>query len=293
LMSDLTVGRRLLHSFFWKRVTVIYNQLDHVVAPTQSAVEIMLHNGLVAPVCAISCGVELSRFNPERANHRNSILQRYHLDPSRSIFLYVGRVDREKGLDTLVKAARKLVGEGVQFAIAGDGNYKHHMREQIEANGLERRVVLCGYVPAEDLPDLYHSADGFIMPSPVELQSIATLEAMASGLPVLAARARALPELVHPGSNGYLFPPGDGEVLGEMVSMLARHPKQRAKMSQASLQLVQPHDMINTLHQYENLYHAVEPSFEVREYVETFDGAPDKISKRPFPDIEEHRIDRI
>ena len=79
--------------------------------------------------------------------------------------------------------------------------------------GMKDRVTFLGYLRDEDVPRLYHLADLFVIAGLVELQSIVTMEAMASGLPIIAANAMALPELVHHGENGFLFAEDDAHAL--------------------------------------------------------------------------------
>jgi hypothetical protein len=93
------------------------------------------------------------------------------------------------------------------------------------------------------------------MPSIAELQSIATMEAMASGRPVVAADAMALPHLVHDGDNGYLFPPNDVEVFADrLLKILTADKKELARLSENSLYLIQSHDIERTLNIFEGLY---------------------------------------
>ena len=82
----------------------------------------------------------------------------------------------------------------------------------------------------------YTRASVFAIASTAELQSIATMEAMASGLPIVAANAVALPHLVHDGENGYLFEPGDVDALAaRLTDVLTAAPEERLRMQQASL----------------------------------------------------------
>ena len=88
-----------------------------------------------------------------------------------------------------------------------------------------------------------------------ELQSIATMEAMASGLPIVAANAVALPHLVHDGENGYLFEPGDvDDLAAKLTTVLTPAPEERLRMQQASLEGVKVHDIQRTLDTFEALY---------------------------------------
>jgi glycosyltransferase involved in cell wall biosynthesis len=104
---------------------------------------------------------------------------------------------------------------------------------------------------------LLNSADVFAMPSEAELLSIATLEAMGCGRPVLAARAGALPELVSEGVNGYLFQAGDVADAAHYMTLLADHPETWQSMGAASLQKVQTHSLENTIQRYEMIYEAL------------------------------------
>ena len=96
----------------------------------------------------------------------------------------------------------------------------------------------------------------FAIASIAELQSIATMEAMASALPIVAANAVALPHLVHDGENGYLFEPGDVDELAREAHRRAhgRRREERLRMQQASLDGVKMHDIDRTLDTFEALY---------------------------------------
>jgi hypothetical protein len=106
------------------------------------------------------------------------------------------------------------------------------------------------------------------MPSIAELQSIATMEAMASGRPVVAADAMALPHLVHDGDNGYLFPPDDVKAFADKLLMvLTADQKELDRLSENSLHLIQSHDIDRTIKIFEALY-----SGETQEQSETADN---------------------
>jgi 1,2-diacylglycerol 3-alpha-glucosyltransferase len=123
--------------------------------------------------------------------------------------------------------------------------------------GLGEKVRFLGFVPDEDLASLLNAVDVFAMPSAAELLSIASLEAMASGRPLLAARAQALPELVTDGGNGFLFQPGDPLDAAQAMARMADFPERLSEMGLASLQKVQIHDRKTVLQRYEELYKAV------------------------------------
>lgn len=241
----------------WHTVLTVLNRADLVTTPTQSAAAVLQRQRLYVPVRAISCGVDLHRFRPDLRVDRSALRRRYGLDTDRTLYLYVGRVDRDKGLHVLLEALSVLDRDDVQLGIVGRGSALGALRAQARRLGLERQVAFAGYVPDDDLPALLNSADVFCMPSAVELQSIATLEAMGTGRPVLAADAQALPELVRDGVNGYLFRPDDPQDAARGMAKLADHPESWAAMGAASLDLVRPHRFEHTLRQFEAVYRSL------------------------------------
>jgi glycosyltransferase involved in cell wall biosynthesis len=205
----------------------------------------------------ISNGVDIERFLPDPKVDRLAIRRKYGLAHDRALFLYVGRLDGEKRVDILLQAVSELTHANLQLAIAGDGLQAQALRNQAQHLGLEGRVVFLGYVPAADLPALYASVDIFVMPSPEELQSIATLEAIACGKPILATNARALPELVTHEVNGYLFQPGNANDAAHWMNKFLATPEQWTQMGQAGLTRSQSHSLNNTIQAYEERYRMV------------------------------------
>jgi 1,2-diacylglycerol 3-alpha-glucosyltransferase len=243
----------------WRWVLNGYNRLDVATAPSKTAADILVEQGLKVPVYPISCGVSLKRFRPDPSLDRRACRQRFGLSPDATVFVFVGRVDAEKRLDVLLRALHHLDRDDIQLAVAGKGAARDDLDALARELNLGERVHFLGYVPDEDLPKLLNCSDIFVMPSEAELLSIATLEAMASGRPVLAARARALPELVNEGSNGYLFQPGDARDAARYMGLLADQRQRWAEMGAASLKKVQWHGLGNTVQSYETLYAALVP----------------------------------
>ena len=232
----------------------LYNRLQIVTTPTETAAAILRQQPIRVPVYAVSCGVDLARFAPDATVDRAAMRLRYRLDPGRTVFMFVGRLDQEKRIDVLMRAIRQLKRDDLQLAVAGHGRYMDVLLAMAQQMDLGQRVVFTGYVPAEDLPGLLNSVDVFVMPSEAELQSIATLEAMACGKPVLAANARALPELVKDGVNGYLFAPGNAGDAARRMAQLADERERWPAMSAAGLARVSQHSVGDTVRRYQELY---------------------------------------
>jgi glycosyltransferase involved in cell wall biosynthesis len=139
---------------------------------------------------------------------------------------------------------------------------KGEEREELEALtrdlGLEHCVHFLGFVPEADLPAIYRASDLFTIVATTEVQSLPTLQAAATGLPIVAADAVALPELVHDGVNGYLVPPYDPRALADAAGVIFGDPDLAARMGRESLGIAEPHAEKHTFDEYEDLYfHAV------------------------------------
>ena len=241
----------------WHWLLETYNRLDTVIAPSKTAADMLLSKGLRVPVFPISGGISLERFYPDSSVDRKACCKRYGLDPNRKIFLFVGRIDEEKRLDVILRAMHHLKRDDVRFCVAGHGAALGKLKRMVWELDLDRYVHFTGFVPNEDLPHLINSCDVFVMPSDAELLSIASLEAMACGRPMLAANAVALPELVTDGVNGYLFQPGDDVDAMHCMEKLADHPERWADMGVMSIERALPHGLDAILKRNEALYEMV------------------------------------
>src|SRR5690606_5732738 len=122
-------------------------------------------------------------------------------------------------IDKLIEAFAKLdPALDARLEIVGSGDQENHLKHLAKSLGVLDRIRFAGFVSEEEKKDALHRAKVFAMPSIAELQSIATLEAMASGLPVVAADAVALPHLVHHGENGFLFEPGNVDQFAQQLT---------------------------------------------------------------------------
>jgi glycosyltransferase involved in cell wall biosynthesis len=240
---------------FYGYLTGFANRCDRVTAPTATALLLLRDHGLRAPSQVVSNGVDLDAFSPGQADE--SLRGRLGLPAGRPLILSVGRLSPEKRADVLIEAvARPEVGDAV-LALAGSGPDQERLRALAARLGVSERVRFLGFIPGADLPGLYRLADVFAIASEAELQSLVTMEAMASGLPVVAVNAGALGELVHPGENGFLTRPGlVGDVAGSL-DLLCRDAGLRARMSKAGLRIIADHDRHRLLGLWESIYRAL------------------------------------
>ena len=241
----------------WKWMSETYNRLNAIAAPSRTAAGMLRSAGLRPPVFPISCGVNMDLFHPDPAVDRFAWRTRYGIDPDKIVFFFVGRVDKEKHLDVLLRALRLMDRTDIQVVIAGKGAGSKQLKALARKLDLGQKVRFTGFLPNEDLRSVLNSIDVFAIPSEAELLSIATLQAMGCARPILAADAVALPELVTGNVNGRLFPPGDVEAAAHCMEWFADHPERWSGMGAASLEKVQAHSLENVMQRYEMLYAAL------------------------------------
>ncbi|GAB2963029.1 glycosyltransferase [Amycolatopsis acidiphila] len=238
-------SHRLFARLAWWDLTRVLMHAAAVTAPTPRAVQLLEENGLNRPATPISCGIDRAHFATAPASAGG--------DPT---ILFVGRLDAEKNVHELLRAAAALPAD-IRVELVGDGSERDRLEELVTRLGITDRVTFRGFVTDDELVRAYQSCTVFCMPGTAELQSLATMEAMAAGRPVVAADAMALPHLVHPGHNGWLYQPGDVAGLTRALGDVMCDSAVREAMGRASAQLIAAHDIQRTLGRFEELYRDV------------------------------------
>lgn len=245
--------RASLTRALWWDFRRIYRNADYLTAPSPKAAGLVSQHGIAREVEPVSCGVDLDRFHPP-VETSATIRKAFGL-PNVPTIGYVGRIDAEKRLDELIGALAILVREQpVQLVLAGTGTQRSRLERLASQLGVADRVHFLGYVPDDQLLSVFGAADVFCMPGVAELQSISTLEAMASGLPVVVADAVALPHLVAANTNGRLFRPGDTADLANALGAVLASEQKRREMGAASRRLAEEHSEKQTVARYDAIY---------------------------------------
>lgn len=228
----------------WNDAARTYHLCEAVTSPSRKAANFLEAETDLTGVHAISCGIEAALYTPDFSKRTENRV------------VFVGRVTGEKHLDVLLRAIAELDPKlDTKLEIVGGGDLMNQLKQMAKDLGIGDRVTFTGYVTNEELRAALTSATVFAMPSIAELQSIATMEAMASGLPVVAANAMALPHLVHHGENGFLFEPGDSHDLAlKLADVLTQSDDDLTRMKKASLKYIEAHDIQRTLTIFESLY---------------------------------------
>ncbi|MGK2966657.1 MAG: glycosyltransferase [Tepidiformaceae bacterium] len=203
----------------------------------------------------IPCGVDLELFHPrDRAASRAAL----GIDPEAPVLLWVGRLERLKGVDILLSAAAQLERPDLQVLIVGGDDRAAPLRAELEAQaaaeGVTANVRFTGAVPHDTLPAYYSAADVCVVPSYYESFGLVAVEAMACGTPVVASRVGGLASTVDDGVNGYLIPWRCPEPFAEKLAVLLGNPELRANFSRAARKSVERYRWRNIALEMTRLY---------------------------------------
>ncbi|MCC2028264.1 glycosyltransferase [Microbacterium tenebrionis] len=228
----------------WADAKRTFDLTRAITTPTRRAADFLERTVEVKDVIPVSCGIDRTQYTAVKGPREKNRM------------VFVGRLTAEKQVEVILDAMTKLdPALDVSFDIVGGGDQRKSLERLTGELGLADRVTFHGRTTDEQLRALLTRASLFVIASIAELQSIATMEAMASGLPIVAADAVALPHLVHHGENGYLFEPGNAdELAARLTDVFTAEPAEYERMQQVSLDGVIVHDINRTLDTFEALY---------------------------------------
>ena len=232
-------------------IRMVYGHYDAIMTPTKTMAQQLINLGVQVPIHPVSNGIDIQKYTPAARHSR--VKTPFSFPKQKILFGYLGRIDMDKHLDIAIRAMTKT-DPGVHLVGAGFGKEQEVLVTLAKELRVSDKVTFIGSLKEPEIIELYRELDCFIIPSPVESQSIVTLQAIASGLPVLAANAGALPELVHDGKNGFLVKTDDFEGFAQKMNVLAKDVVLRRKFSVESRRISITHDKPKALHKLEKLY---------------------------------------
>ncbi|MBV8582542.1 MAG: glycosyltransferase [Candidatus Eremiobacteraeota bacterium] len=163
------------------------NLADAVVVPTPAMATHLRDLGVVVRIEVVPSGIDVDRFGEGRRDER--LRASLGAGAADRLLLCVSRLAKEKNLELLLDALALAGDSRLKLAIAGDGPARDELVEYARSRGVADRTRFLGVVDREGLPDLYASADAFVMPSTTETQGLVQAEALAAGAFVIAADA--------------------------------------------------------------------------------------------------------
>ena len=248
--------RKAIESALWTYGVWTIRRMNAAITPTRTISNLLKDRTGIQPY-TISNGVDAETFHPRLSSDGEAATRRkWNLPAAVPILLHVGRLDPEKAVDRVIRAAAPaLTRSSAHLLIVGDGSRRAALEKLSRSLGLEMKIHFLGYVSAaQGLPDIHRLSRLFISACACETQGLVLLEAAASGLPIVAVRGAAVPEIVHHGRNGLLSEPGDVAGMAENILRLTQDVLLARRMGAAGRRLVRAHDHSRTLDLHENLY---------------------------------------
>ncbi len=236
---------------FHRPLLLLYRRIDQILAVSDTARR-CVERFFPGPVEIVPNGVDHERFRPGLPR-----LERYD-DGVRNI-LFVGRFDPRKGLPDLMRACAELAREGLAFRLilVGDGRLRGQV-ERLAGGALEGRVHFEGRVGHEHLPRYYASADIFCSPArDGESFGLVLLEAMASGVPIVATDLAGYRTVLTPGNEGLMAPPRDPAALAAALRRLLVDPALRARMAASGIETARAYGWERIVDRLETIYDAL------------------------------------
>ncbi|MBE7518889.1 MAG: glycosyltransferase [Thermoflexaceae bacterium] len=235
-ISEHEPARRIRHErAIARRATAIITASSHerqLLARYYGAREAQMHT--------IPCGVDINLFRP---HDQRSCRRQLGVDPSGPVLLWVGRLEKLKGVDILIQALAELDRRDFTLLVVGGDERAADLKAELQAQaaeaGLAANVRFVGAVPHDELPVYYSAADVCVVPSYYESFGLVAVEAMACGTPVVASRVGGLVSTVIDGVTGYLIPWRCPGPFAEKLEVLLHNPELRANFSAAARRSVE------------------------------------------------------
>lgn len=221
------------------------NRCVKLIAPSSKTAKMLKSYGIISEITIIPTGVELDRFDSKNIdfNEVNKIRNELNLKDDEKLLLFVGRIAEEKSIDRIIKAFKKVKENSlkIRLLVVGDGPSLKDLKELTNELDLNDYVCFAGKKPFVMVPNYYHSADGFISASTSETQGMTYIEALASGLVVLANHDDVLTDLIIEDKNGYFFKTDD-EIYEAICKLANLSHEEYEEMSKYAKESVKKYD---------------------------------------------------
>lgn len=196
-------------SFARTYTKVACNTVEQVVVPTEKTRDLLMTYEVHKDISVVPTGIDLGKFDKSRysLHEIDELRRKYGVKEGEKVLIYIGRVSQEKNIEEIIHAMPEYMSrrDNVKFIIVGSGPALEGLQELVKQLGLEERFVFTGSQPWDHIGLFYRLGDVFVSASKSETQGLTYIEAMASGLPVVAREDKCLEDILEPGYNGYTF----------------------------------------------------------------------------------------
>lgn len=216
--------RKIIVNITKKIAIWLYNKADIVLVPYHDLKDSLKEGGITSNITVAKLGVDINRFNVPK--NKESAKSKVGISPSKTVIGYVGRVSQEKNVHTLLSAFQNIKNnKNLHLLIVGDGT-----KEIVKEIKNKKNVTLTGFV--DNVEDYLKAMDIFVMPSLTETTSLATLEAMSTGLPVIATKVGFIKKYIIKDYNGIFFPRESPSHLTLKIKLLIEDIALRKKLGE-------------------------------------------------------------
>ena len=198
---------------------------DSIVAPSSKIENYLREWGVKGAIEVLATGVDVDKYSQVDEDRIAAIRHKLRLKPDDRVALFVGRLGREKNVEALIRAFWHCRCDQAKLVICGDGPVRKDLEQLVDELALRGRVVFAGYLEGMDTVAAYHLAHIFAFASTSETQGLVIGEAMAAGLPVVAANDRAVEDFVVDGECGLIVPGRPEDLAHAFDALLGDEPR--------------------------------------------------------------------
>lgn len=246
---------------FRKCIKFVMNHADAITASTTELAERARDQGCTKDIELVPHCVDTDRFHPEKSN-AHSLRQKFSFSPSDPIVVAIQRLDPRKRTEMLIRAVPHVLKEvpDARFIIGGKGPDKPKLEQLVTKLDLEKSVKLIGFIPDDELPYYYASADLFAFHTLYEGFGIVVIEAMASGTPIVTTNVGGLEEIVVDNGAGTVVPPNKPKRMAHEIITLLHDDKVRRRCALSARKAAEDiYSIENVTSKYVSIYKRLAP----------------------------------
>ena len=253
------IPERVTHEAIKMIISNLAYKTDCITTPSASMKELIEGYGVKNRIEVIPNAIHLISFQEDNELKRTGIKKKYNLKEDDKIILFVGRVASEKSIDMIIKALaiikKRSIGK-VKLLIVGDGPAMDELKQLTRSLKVEEDVIFTGTVSYEEIQHYYKMAYVFTIASTTETFGIVTIEALASGVPVVAVKAPGAADILTDGLDGLLVD-DDVEKIANALEKIIKEPELREKLSLGALKTSEKYSINKISEKMLNLYREV------------------------------------
>lgn len=230
----LSLLKNIYYKFVWEKN---YHFLSAAIMVAQNSIKPFqrMYSLDMENIYYIPNGVDINYFSPfVNREDIQKLRQRYEINQEDRILLATGRLEKEKGVQFIIKSLSRVILHisKIKLIVVGTGSYEDELKRLTKSLGVESNVIFCGFISRENLPTYYDLCNIFLMPTlRYEGFPFVLAEAMACGKPIIASNIGGIPSIIDNGINGIIIPPGDIDVLAESIVKLLRDKNLSLKLA--------------------------------------------------------------